>query len=278
MSMESPDNQAPAAAAWQWDRMRASFDGDWQGITTWYGREGDGMNLTQGTANAEASRYSIRFSDAHTGEWHGTGLRFAPGGERRFPLSRLTYNLGHNCWHFPHTAGQSSLQMDGGLARSGHEVNFFNGRSRSMLVVLYQRQPDGHMLLDSIAATPFRCQRTAPEAERVQFQSLGDLLAAVSGWQGVEAQLFPDSSAEGSASTQPMPPFRDDTFRCGDVNGLFADNLICSVPDRLPKNSFRLHFGCCLGVSNFVHLVINFDDRHNLAGWVERRYQPTRHG
>ena len=86
--------------------MRASFDGDWKGITTWYGCNGHGMNLKQGTVSQEVSLYAIRFSDAHTGEWHGTGLRFAPGGERRFPLYRHNYNLGHNCWHFAQTAGQ----------------------------------------------------------------------------------------------------------------------------------------------------------------------------
>lgn len=48
------------------------------------------MNLKQGTVNPEASLYAIRFSDAHTGEWHGTGLRFAPGGERRFPYLDTT--------------------------------------------------------------------------------------------------------------------------------------------------------------------------------------------
>lgn len=276
--MQSPDNQAPAAADGQWERMRASFDGDWQGITTWYGRDGEGMNLTQGTASAEVSRYSIRFSDAHTGEWHGTGLRFAPGGERRFPLYRRTYNLGHNCWHFPHTAGQSSLQMDGGIARAGHEVNFFNGRSRSMLVVLYQQQPDGQMLLDSIAATPFRCQRTAPEAERDQFQSLEELFAAVSGWRGGEAKLLPGCSAELTTSPKPTAPFRADTFAVHNVNGLFADNLICSLPDRLPEDAFQLHIGCCLDAASFVHVVIGFDERHDLTGWVERRFQSTRHG
>jgi len=86
--MEDLDIHAKAAADRQWNLMRASFDGDWQGTTTWYGRNSDGMNMKQGTVNPEASHYAIRFSDAHTGEWHGTGLRFAPGGERRFPLYR----------------------------------------------------------------------------------------------------------------------------------------------------------------------------------------------
>jgi len=36
--MEDLDIHAKAAADRQWNLMRASFDGDWQGTTTWYGR------------------------------------------------------------------------------------------------------------------------------------------------------------------------------------------------------------------------------------------------
>ena len=276
--MEASDNHAKAAADRQWDLMRASFDGDWQGTTTWYGRNGDGMNMKQGTVNPEASLYAIRFSDAHTGEWHGTGLRFAPGGERRFPLYRHNYNLSHNCWHFPQTAGQSSLQMAGSVARGGHEVNFFSGRSRSMLVALYQQQPDGQMLLDSIAATPFRCQRTSPDPERTQFQSLEAVFETVFGWQGVESVIRPGFSSGIAMSEQRLAPFCSEWFIKNEVNGLFADNLICSLPEILPKHSFDLHFGCILDRQNFVHLTMEFDANHNLLAWIERRYQPTMHG
>jgi hypothetical protein len=147
ITMASTTNPRNAGADRQWDLMRASFDGDWQGVTTWYGRDSTGMDLTRGKSDPAGSMYAIRFTDANTGLWHGTGLRFSPGGERKFPLIRHRYNLSNHCWHFPHTAGQSSLEMDGRDGRAGHEVNFFNSRSRSMLITLYQRQEDQTMLL-----------------------------------------------------------------------------------------------------------------------------------
>jgi hypothetical protein len=120
----------------QWDLMRASFAGDWQGVTTWYGRDSTGMDQARGDSDPPGSMNAIRFTDADTGLWHGTGFRFALGGERKFPLNRHSYNLSNNCWHFPGTAGQSSLEMDGSVGRTGHEVNFFTSRSRSTMIAL----------------------------------------------------------------------------------------------------------------------------------------------
>jgi hypothetical protein len=186
----------------QWDMMQASFDGDWLGMTTWYDRTANGMDLNHGLCSSTDSLYAIRFSDADTGEWHGTGLRFAPDGERRFSLNQHHDNLGHHCWHFPETAGQSSLEVGGSTTRAGHEVNFFNGRSRSMLVALYQRQLDGRMILDTIAATPFRCQRASPDPARVQVESIDALLLTVAGWLGTEQELKPGVQHEKHASTK----------------------------------------------------------------------------
>lgn len=278
MTMEGTTNRNNAGADRQWDLMRASFDGDWLGMTTWYSRDDHGMDLDHGTCNPSGSLYAIRFSDADTGEWHGTGLRFAPGGERRFPLNRHHYNLGNNCWHFPETAGQSSLEMGGSAARAGHEVNFFTGRSRSMLVALYQRQADGWMTLDSIAATPFRCQRARLDPLRDQPQSLDALFKTIEGWPGVEQELRPGLWPECATSSQPQMPFNAESFRRHEVNGLFLDNLVCSLPDSVPEGSFSLHFGCLLDASSFVHLIIDYGGNHRLIRWVERRYHPTMHG
>ncbi|MGL6132939.1 MAG: hypothetical protein ACRC1L_01920 [Prochlorococcaceae cyanobacterium] len=276
--MENITNRTNAGADRQWDLMRASFDGDWLGMTTWYGRDAHGMDLNHGTCNPTGSLYAIRFSDADTGEWHGTGLRFAPGRERRFPLNRHHYNLGNNCWHFPETAGQSSLEMGGSAARAGHEVNFFTGRSRSMLVALYQRQADGRMILDSIAAIPFRCKRAHQDPVREQPESLDALFMTVAGWPGVEQELRPGLSSELATQIKPLKPFNAESLCRHDVNGFFLDNLICSLPGCLPEGSFALHFGCLLDASSFVHLIIDYDENHQLIRWVERRYHPTMHG
>ena len=278
MTDEGLSKQTRSGSDRQWELMRASFDGDWLGTTTWYDRNANGIDLNHGMCSPTESRYAIRFSDADTGEWHGTGLRFAPGGERRFPLDRHHYNLGHHCWHFPETAGQSSLEVGESTARAGHEVNFFNGRSRSMLVALYQRQCDGRMILDSIAATPFRCQRARPDPAREQMQSVDALLSAVAGWRGIEQELRPGLQHGAFVSTKGAPEFDANSFCSQDVNGVFADNLICSLPDEMPKGEFNLQFGCLSNPKSFAHLIIAYDANHKLSRWVERRYQPTMHG
>jgi hypothetical protein len=79
-------------------------------------------------------------------------------------------------------------------------------------------------------------------------------------------------------SEQRLAPFCREWFIKNEVNGLFADNLICSLPESLPKHSFDLHFGWVLDRQNFVHLTMEFDDNYNLLAWIERRYQPTMHG
>ena len=276
MTIEGLSNQSGTDR--QWDLMRASFDGDWLGKTTWYVRSPNGIDLKHGRCSPVESLYAIRFSDKSRGEWHGTGLRFAPGGERRFPLNRDQYNLGHNCWHFPETAGQSSLEVGERTTRVGHEVNFFIGRSRSMLVALYQRQADGWMTLDSIAATAFRCQRANLDPAREQMESMEAVLSIVAGWPGIEQELMPGMLQGPLEPSQPAPNFEPEIFKAQDINGVFSDNLICGLPDKMPNDSFMLYFGCLLDAKSFAHLIIDFDLNHKLARWKERRYQATMHG
>lgn len=276
--MASTTNQSNTGSDRQWDLMRASFDGDWQGVTTWYGRDSTGMDLTRGESDPAGSIYAIRFTDANTGLWHGTGLRFAPGGERKFPLFRHSYNLSNNCWHFPHTAGQSSLEMDGSVGRAGHEVNFFTCRSRSMLIALYQRQEDQTMILESIASTPFRCKRAAVDPVRDQPASYHDIFQVITGWPGVEQELRPGQWPEHTPPDLPIADFDIRAFQKYEVKGFFEDNLLCNLPASLPQGPFDLNFGCLLSPTNFVHLIIEYDEMHHLTRWVERRYQPTMDG
>ena len=170
--------------------------------------------------------YAIRFSDANTGLWHGTGLRFASGGERKFPLYRHSYNLSNNCWHFLDTAGQSSLEMDGSVGRAGHEVNFFTSRSRSMLIALYQRQDDQTMVLQSIAATSFRCQRTQVDPVRKKTIPQHDFLQTIAGWPGVEQVLRPGKWPKQTPVGRRIADFDATSFQKHDVNGYFDDNPI----------------------------------------------------
>ncbi len=271
-------NQRSAGVDRQWDLMRSSFDGTWKGLTTWYGRYGAEMDLSRGTSDPAGSIYAIRFSDANTGVWHGTGLRFAPGGERQFPLYRHSYNLGNQCWHFPNTAGQSSLDMDASSGRAGHEVNFFTSRSRSMLVALYQREEGHSMILDSIAATAFRCQRTTADPVRDVTETKHQLFQTITGWPGMEQELRPGQWPEYTPPSLPIAAFAASSFLKHEVNGYFADKITCSLPAHLPQGPFDLNFGCLITPNSFVHLMIEYDQAHQLTRWVERRYQPTING
>lgn len=67
-------------------------------------------------------------------------------------------------------------------------------------------------------------------------------------------------------------------FQKYDVYGYFVDNLLCSLPGCLPQGPFDLNFGCMLSARSFVHLIIDYDEKHQLVRWVERRYQPTMDG
>lgn len=79
-------------------------------------------------------------------------------------------------------------------------------------------------------------------------------------------------------STKVAPELDANSFCSQDVNGMFADNLICSLPDEIPKCEFNLQFGCLLNPKSFAQLIIAYDANYKLSRWVERRYQPTMHG
>ena len=48
MTEEGLSKQTRSASDRQWELMRASFDGDWLGTTTWYDRNANGMDLIHG--------------------------------------------------------------------------------------------------------------------------------------------------------------------------------------------------------------------------------------
>ncbi|MBC1259732.1 hypothetical protein FQK07_00330 [Synechococcus sp. BSF8S] len=80
--MASTTSQSNTGADRQWDLMRASIDGDWQGVTTWYGRESAGIDLARGESDpAGSTMYAISFSDADTGllAWNWLAICFKQG-------------------------------------------------------------------------------------------------------------------------------------------------------------------------------------------------------
>lgn len=132
----------------QWELNRRNFEGRWCGTSSWFLRDERGrLDLHTPSRVIDNTCYAIGFSDADTGVWDGSGLLFAPGGQRCLPLSREGYNSGGQCWQFAGAGGQSSLVVDPTQSRFGHEVNLFHEgsafRSRSMLVLLWGRRDSG---------------------------------------------------------------------------------------------------------------------------------------
>ena len=259
----------------QWERNRLNFEGVWQGKSQWYVRQDDGeLSLDQPTTVVDDTRYAISFEDADTGLWDGTGLFLAPGGAAQYPLSRSTYNGSGACWQFEAAGGQSSLEVPANLPRFGHEINLFHGRSRSMLVLLWK--PDGSdWRLNAIGAVAFRCQLSDErEPARPQASSIEALLAPLQGCSGVIERFHPQPGLSGQPSAPEPITWDPQPFLQSEVCGVFADGLVCGVPERLPSGGFRLEVGC-LQPSRFQQLSIVFDQQHKLQCWERRLFPAT---
>ena len=58
MTEEGLSKQTRSGSDRQWDLMRASFDGDWLGMTTWYDRNANGMDLNHSTCSPTESLHA----------------------------------------------------------------------------------------------------------------------------------------------------------------------------------------------------------------------------
>lgn len=271
----------------QWQLNRNNFEGRWQGPTRWYGRRTDGaLDLDQPELELPHSTYTIRFDSSTSGSWHGVGLRFAPGGERFLPLSASTYNQGGSCWQFPAAGGQSSLVVPAGKpgasggARFGHEINLFQGRSRTMLVALWLPQPQAPggfrpWRLDQLAVTPFRCSRGAIDPPRAAVPDAEALLEQLRGWSGERERLEPGHWPEHGEPAQPCAPLDPAVFLAHGPPAGFADGLISSLPEWLPEGPFRLEVGGRLADDLFTRISVLFNAAGELEAWERRRYRPT---
>ena len=259
----------------QWERNRLNFEGVWHGTSHWHVRQDDGeLRLQQPSTVVEHTRYAISFEDANTGLWDGTGLFLAPGGAAQYPLSRTTYNASGACWQFEAAGGQSSLEVANDQPRFGHEINFFHGRSRSMLVLLWK--PDGSdWRLNAIGAVAFRCQRSQErEPARPQTSSIEALLAPLDGWRGVVERFHPLPGVAGQVSALQPLPWDPQPFLQAELRDVFIDGLVCGVPEHLPSGGFRLEVGC-LQPMRFQQLSIVFDDQRKLQYWERRLFAPS---
>ena len=282
----------------QWQLNRRNFEGRWCGASHWFLREGDGpLDLSRPSRVIEDTCYAIRFFDDDHGEWDGSGLLFAPGGRRRLPLSRDSYNRGGMCWQFEGAGGQSSLVIDPEQPRWGHEINLFSGRSRSMLVLLWGRRDssDGpRWRLDAVAAVAFRCSLGAsadpPRPHPCQLEGSADpadpgqsggsggamaLLDGQRGWSGVLETLVSGEWPIEPPPPQPCEPFAPEAFAQHPLTAAFADGLVCSVPEWLPRQQpFSLQVGCRLAPDRFDQISLRLDAEGRLSAWERRRFRP----
>ena len=260
----------------QWELNRLNFEGRWCGISRWYGRDAEGrLDLERAAVEIPDTCYAISFSDADTGLWEGSGLRFAPEGHRRLPLSRTSYNQGGHCWQFRGTAGQSSLAVEASQRRFGHELNFFHGRARSMLVLLYE--PFGPLWrLQTLGVVPFRCSLAAVvDPERPPRGDVRQHLAELEGWPGQLDRLVPGQWPAEDPEPLASEPFHADSFLNGNLVAGFDDGLLCSLPDSLPAGAFQLQVGCRLREGCFDQVSLGYDGQQRLTGWERRRFQPA---
>ena len=289
----------------QWELNRRNFAGRWCGTSQWFLRDAQaGLDLHTPSRVIEGTCYAISFSDADSGLWEGSGLLFAPDGRRRLPLSRSGYNSSGQCWQFAGAGGQSSLVVDPGQSRFGHEVNLVLGgpdwRSRSMLVLLWgqaqergkagagaemQLQSDGVASpvwrLDAVGAVPFRCglsPAAEPPRPRRPWQ---EVLAEQRGWPGLLERLEPGAWPSCDPRPEPCEPFEPGLFlqeRPGGGLPLVAgcvDGLVFAVPEVLPAAAFRLQVGCRLAADRFDLISIVFGDDQRLRAWERRRFSPV---
>ncbi|MFZ0407743.1 MAG: hypothetical protein WAM11_06500 [Cyanobium sp.] len=261
----------------QWQLNRRNFEGRWCGTSRWYQRDGDGALELQLPSRVIADTcYEISFRDQDQGQWDGSGLLFAPDGRRRLPLSRQTYNRGGQCWQFEAAAGQSSLTLDPGEPRWGHELNLFTGRSRSMLVLLWGRHDTSvgcHWRLDVVGAVAFRCSLAEPpDPPRPTASDSMALLEQQRGWPGRLENLEPGRWPAEPIEPQECEPFAPQAFALHPLTVGFADGLVCSVPEWLPQGAFSLQVGCRLAPDRFDQLSLQVDPGGRLNRWERRRF------
>ena len=277
----------------QWELNRCNFQGRWCGASQWFLRDGQGvLDLERPSRVIDDTCYAISFSDADTGSWDGSGLLFAPGGQRRLPLSRAGYNSGGQCWQFPGAGGQSSLAVDPEQSRFGHEVNLFfdgpQGRSRSMLVLLWGRRECGAgaavagsplWQLDAVGAVPFRCSLADAAEPPRPLRPWHELLAEQRGWPGRLERLLPGAWPSHDPQPAPCDPFDPALFGPEPPAGgaplvaACVDGLVIAVPEQLPAGAFRLQVGCRLAPERFDLISIQFGADQRLQSWERRRFQ-----
>ena len=292
LKLQSPDTVTKRDAAFrgehhdrQWSLNIENFRGKWSGPTYWYIRNNERLDLATPANEIAGSCYEVSFPDSETGQWKGSGLRFT-NGTKILPLSRATYNSNSLCFQFPGSGGnggvggQGARDLSSSINATGkypHEINFFNQRTRSMIIVVFnlrQLATGSQVFLESVAATPFRCQYGCSIGDRKQLESVGTLLRSLKGWQGERLSFGPhvplDERRRPSGEFDPRP------FASASVSAVLPDNLVLGVPEVVPQGQpFDLVFGCLQTDSLFKQITIGFDEHASLVRWTLDEFRPA---
>ena len=260
----------------QWTLNRLNFEGCWQGRSEWFGRDRSGaLDLVAPQRVIDPTTYAISFSDPDTGVWDGSGLFFAPDGHATYAICRSSYNFGGGCWQFPAAGGQSSLRLNANAKRFGHEINLFHGRSRTMLVLIWELEEPSRWCLNAVGAVGFRCRHASTaEPERPKCGTLQELLTPMAGWSGRVERLKPQPGVDGQVEARGIELFRPDQLLRHDCSAVLSDGLVFSVPEQLPQGAFQLQIGARLAANLFQQISIVFDAEGRLKAWERRSFQP----
>jgi len=284
----------------QWELNMKNFRASWECDMNWYTRSSDATTTNQDlwlhipSEERKDVSYAISFSDEDTGIWDGKGLLFAPNGQMKLDLSRAGYNggpgSGGNCLQFPGLGGQSAPVMNPTAAdispKCGHEINFFYGRSRSMIVALWALDAAGKepvLRLSSVGIAPFRDGLAEASTREPKVRTCGrpgtglDMVQAFKGWTGVRDVYTRQVKPEGNVVFTPRPVTFDlDSYTKAPACHRFTDNLIFAGPEVIDgKGPFELIFGCQPADNLYKQLTIAFDGSGTLVDWTLDQFSPN---
>ena len=190
--------------------------------------------------------------DPDTVLWRGRGFRLVPGGERTY--SRASFDKIRRYFLIGQTGGQCTVDYFKSSSLVV-EINFFYERSRSMIIVFYNKpgSTPGKIFLDRVCIAPFHCGLGCsfplkPSQTAVR-RSVSTLLAGLSEktcrmqWMTHSRAL--DETDGGEVHTMPtrsMLLFEDSDSR---LVQSFDDDLVCSVSFEVAADQdCELVFGC----------------------------------
>ena len=278
----------------QWDLMKENFCGKWQGDTSWYKRDSedgnDRLTILQFAAHLNSapsepthlikdSEYHIYMTDADNGIWHGKGLRFAAGGEKKLYISRAKSSESKKSYEFPGHGAQISPNTSESIF--AWEANFFHERSRSMIILMYKLidSEEGSSVheLDSIGIAPFRCGLSTPKtpmktAQSVKRRTVAALFEGVDSMQGTvwwssHTRALDEVGDNIDSMTESMDFFIHPESYPDRLCESFDDDIVCSIPFKINKDGPCTVVTGCRHSKDFLQICTA---TYGMDGKVER--------